>query len=113
MDLDTLPAPVKRQPESIETPGEEDMDQLANSTGPSTEPEKTASEETKAALSATDDIEAELKAELANLKSDSSKKQRGKPGGAEGSSAPRSHPAFRFMETGTECCEALLLEAIH
>lgn len=89
------------------------MDQLANSTGPSTEPEKPAEEEPKAVRSAADDIEAELKAELANLKSDSSKKHRGKPGGGEGSSASRSHPAFRFMETGTECCEALLLEAIH
>ncbi|CAO1627786.1 unnamed protein product [Jaminaea pallidilutea] len=103
LDLDALPAPVKRHAESTDTPGEEDMDQLANSTGPSTEPEKPAEEEPKAVRSAADDIEAELKAELANLKSDSSKKQRGKPGGGEGSSAPRSHPAFRFMETGTEC----------
>lgn len=89
------------------------MDQLANSTGPSIEPTPPTAEEPKAVHSSADGIEAELKAELANLKSDSSKKHRGKPGGGEDTSAPRSHPAFRFMETGTECCEAVLLEANH
>lgn len=126
LDLETLPVPVKVRPPAPSTTedGEEeareevDMDELANG-GPSTsvstrvaqpeegeENEAQQQQEAPAVAPRADDIEAELRAELAGLKENKGKSARVQ-GPSKGRNAADQEakfaPPFRIVETGTEC----------
>lgn len=142
LDLDKLPAPV-RQSKPITEAQELDEDELRNgaagpsSCGSSPPPNGTAEhdEDEEDDIAATtlpaaplaapvDDIEAELRAELAGLKESDAKtygrksrpNKNGDKAGKEGDSdKPATSPAFQYCDLATECGESCprLAQALH
>lgn len=126
LDLENLPVPAKvkpTEPTAAADDGEEpDMDELANGGPPPPAAAAEAAQEDEEeevpvaststapvapALPAANDIEAELQAELAGLKGGRDDKPHGKGKGNRGAedSGDKTAPAFRVVETGTECRE--------
>lgn len=111
LDLDNLPPVEKRKPAVEETVNnEDDFDAVANKSrspkSPAAEIEK-ESTPPPAVAAPENDIEAELRAELAGMKKAKSHGSKQRNGGQEKSKTPTTPivSAFRYIETGTECRE--------